>query len=239
MDSTTEEKSMRPCNKCGNLTEHTVLLMNGKRLFDKVDPTCPACYELMELLEAEKKEAARMDSLQKGWDAICPPLYRDTDHLRPTLSPFVREALWAWKPNGVMGLALIGETGRGKTRLAFARLKELHFAGHAVFAVSAKKIERAIQDSFSDDKTEKAQARGLIWSAEAAEILLLDDIGKEKYTERVASDFYALIEERTSNLLPTIWTANTSAGELTRRMGSEHGDATVRRLMEFSTIVTV
>lgn len=234
-----EEKSIRPCANCGTPSEHVVVLMGGKRYFDDAPTLCDPCIEAERIKEAEKKEEERLAGVQAVWEGICPPLYQNTEMGNPRLSRAAWAALRAWEPNGVQGLGLIGETGKGKTRLAFARLKELHFKGHKVFAVSAKKIERAIQDTFSDDRETRNESRKLMNETLWSGILLLDDLGKEKYTERVASEFYALVEERTSNLLPTIWTANTSATELKKRMGSEHGDATVRRLMEFSTIITV
>lgn len=229
-----------PCATCGTpITLPVFRNAGGDEIFGRIMVHCDDCVEKARVEEAAVKARQRIMNLEKEWESICPPLYRGTDPNHPDLSPAVRAALRAWNPDGETGLALIGTTGKGKTRLAFARLRELHMEGYSVFAVSAKKIERAIQDTFSDDKDDRSAARGLIWSAEDAGILLLDDVGKEKYTERVASEFYALVEERTSNLRPTIWTANTSATELTRRLGAEHGDATVRRLMEFSEIVTV
>ena len=82
-------------------------------------------------------------------------------------------------------------------------------------------------------------ARDRISAAKRTEILFLDDIGKEKYTERVESEFYDLIETRTSNLRPTLWTTNASASQLSAMMSADRGEPVLRRLKEFTEIVTV
>jgi hypothetical protein len=226
------------CQHCGQPFEYEPVEFGGRELIQPV--ACDSCVAKHDAEKAADRERDRLGKRREEWLTICPPLYRDTDPKHPRLSPAIRVALAGWKPNGKgIGLALCGASGKGKTRLAFWRLHQLHMDGLTVFAVSSKRLEKAIHDSFSDDTRRRAEAEGVIESARKAEVLLLDDVGKEKFTERVASEFYELIEHRTSFLLPTIWTANTSKAELAARLGAEHGDATMRRLAEFSEFITV
>jgi DNA replication protein DnaC len=79
----------------------------------------------------------------------------------------------------------------------------------------------------------------MIRRAHRAEILFIDDIGKEKYTERVESEFYDLIETRTAHLRPILWTANTSGAGLEAMMSPDRGAPILRRLREFTEIITL
>ena len=97
-------------------------------------------------------------------------------------------------------------------------------------------LESAIHKSFSfGDSAEDADE--FLDKARNKEILFLDDVGKEKFTERVASQFYDLIEHRTANMLTTVWTTNMSPSELKERLGDDKGGPTIRRLKEFSKII--
>lgn len=190
----------------------------------------------------DKESTAAMDSRMKGlrdkWDEICPAAYQQTRIDDFSLSVAARNGLCDWDYKTGLGIGIIGKSGIGKTRLAFLKLHELHFAGVNVMALSAKRMERHIFDSFSDDKATRFDARSTVERARNCRILFLDDVGKEKATERVSGEFYDMIENRTSRLLPIIWTANANADELASRMGEEYGVPTIRRLIEFSTIIT-
>lgn len=226
------------CQDCQQPFEYEPVMFNNREIVPAI--FCPPCVDKRQGEMASERERDRLGKRREAWLDLCPPLYRDTNPSDPRLSSAARTALAAWSPNGNgVGLALCGASGRGKTRLAFSRLHDLHMEGMTVFAVSSKRLEKAIHGSFSDDALRRSESESVIESARKARVLLLDDVGKEKFTERVAGEFYDLIEHRTSYLLPTIWTANTSRAELSARLGAEHGDATMRRLAEFSEFVTV
>jgi DNA replication protein DnaC len=69
------------------------------------------------------------------------------------------------------------------------------------------------------------------------QILLIDDIGKGKMTDRAEMELFDLLETRTSHKLPTIWTANAKGDDLLRMMSEDRGEPIIRRLSEFSEIV--
>jgi DNA replication protein DnaC len=104
-----------------------------------------------------------------------------------------------------------------------------------VRAITAKQFERWCHRSFEKD----GDARKQIAECHSAKVLFIDDIGKEKYTERVESEFYDLVEHRTSHLSPILWTANATGQELEQMMGEDRGVPVVRRLREFTEIISV
>jgi DNA replication protein DnaC len=64
-------------------------------------------------------------------------------------------------------------------------------------------------------------------------VLFLDDLGKEKMTDRMASVLFALIDQRTQKKLPTIITTNLTGDTLLERFhDKEIGAAFVARLKD-------
>jgi hypothetical protein len=64
----------------------------------------------------------------------------------------------------------------------------------------------------------------------------MDDLGKPPATDRADAELEELVEVRTSQLLPILWSANGSSAWLIKRMGPDRGEPLVRRLSEFSEI---
>ena len=70
--------------------------------------------------------------------------------------------------------------------------------------------------------------------AVAVPLLVLDDLGKEKMTQRLETVLFAIIDERTANNKVTIITTNyTSQGLQDRFSNAETGPAFIRRLKDY------
>jgi len=219
-----------PCSHCGEQFPALGVQCLGRKILMKV---CPACVALAESEVVQEKTVQAKSDEDEEWNALCPPLYRLTDLSRLSMPPeAVREVL-AW--SGPQGLALAGATGRGKTRLMFLLLKRLHDEGRKVFAISSKAFERHCGRMFEKD----GESREQIERCARAEVLFLDDLGKERMTDRVESELYALIEERGAHLKPILWTTNADAKSLSSMMSPDRSEPIIRRLKEFSKIISV
>ena len=229
---TTEETTTRTCIRCNGKFEAPVVKpVIG---FTWIQKLCQPCRKQNDIeVEAYWAESERQKA-EEAWFNICPPLYRDTDPARLTVGAETLDKILKWTPNP-QGIGLTGTSGAGKTRAMFLLLHGLHLGGHKIVATTAKRFENWCHRMFDKDD----EARLSIKAARNAKILFIDDIGKEKYTERVESEFYDLIEHRTSNLLPILWTANATGQQLVKMMGEDRGTPIVRRLREFSTIISV
>ena len=64
-------------------------------------------------------------------------------------------------------------------------------------------------------------------------MVLLDDLGKEKLTERVECEPFNLIEERSQHLRPIIVTTNTTGDTLESRFDDDRAGPFLRRVREF------
>ncbi len=132
---------------------------------------------------------------------------------------FQKAKEFAEKPSG--GLYICGEFGTGKTWLAAA-----------VGNVAARKRKRVLFGTFSGitDKLIAAQKYGTFsaeWELYAykADLLIIDDIGKEKPTEWKLQTLFKLIDECGGANLPTVFTSNYGPVKLCERISPDNDDS--------------
>jgi DNA replication protein DnaC len=204
------------------------------RYFPNVQILCDDCdLKRIEKLQQEMAEEEQ-ERQQEAFNAICPPLYRESDPKRIP-APFLAECE-AWHYNPV-GIGLVGPAGCGKTRAAWMLLKRLHFSGIRVFGITSTAFAKACADQWHDDAQTKALAEDMLTRCRRTKVLLLDDLGKAKITERSELELFDLLEHRSSHELPIIWTANAAKGDLRKMLSSDRGEPILRRLSEFTNII--
>ena len=166
-----------------------------------------------------------------------PALFRDTsvDKLHPRLQGAVD-----WSPKeSKSGLLLHGTTGVGKTRAAWYVLNRLWIEKAAKDKnmpyqfLTMRKFEGLIEESFG----EKAHAR-MLDDLTKVDVLVFDDLGKERATPRMTSDLFAVLDERSTAMRPTIITTNFNSQSLADRFDDkEMAVALIRRFKDYYTLV--
>ena len=159
--------------------------------------------------------------------------FHNTDRSRSHLFPKAE----AWEPqDDKCGLILHGETGGGKSRAAWLTFNKLwlrHYPDRCLF-LQMRKFEGLIEKGF-DDRDHGKVLDILI----SCPVLVLDDLGKERLTQRLESDLFAVLDERTSNLRTTIITTNYTGDKLVDRFqNKETGVALVRRLRDYFVAIS-
>lgn len=126
----------------------------------------------------------------------------------------------AFAENPAGGLFICGEFGTGKTWLAAA-------IGNAV----ARRHKRINFGTFSGiaDKLISSQKYGefpALWEkyTQKVDLLIIDDIGKEKPTDWKLQTLFKLIDERGSGNLPIIFTSNYGLSKLCERISPDDDD---------------
>ena len=204
------------------------------RYFPQVKILCDDCdLKRIEMLQQEQA-AEEQERRQEAFNAICPPLYRESD-LGRIPAAFLRECE-AWQHNPV-GIGLVGPAGCGKTRAAWILLKRLHMSGLRVYGITATGFAKACADQWHDNNQAKAMAEDTLTRCRRTKVLLLDDLGKQKMTERSELELFDLLEHRSSHEMPIIWTANAGRESLKQMLSSDRGEPILRRLSEFTKII--
>jgi hypothetical protein len=223
--------------KCVHCDKQAVPAWNeSKKFFDVSVRVCEECYMTKDYWDHPYKYK---DVFEKKGIAFAnkhpeyPEGYIATDVHR---SPLLLKAE-DWHPSeDKSSLILHGETGTCKSRAAwrlFNRLWRKHYPDKSFF-LQMRKFEGLIEKGFEDRK--HGNVLDILISCP---ILVLDDLGKERLTQRMESDLFAVIDERTSNLKTTIITTNYTGDKLLERFqNKETGVALVRRLRDYFSAIS-
>jgi DNA replication protein DnaC len=156
-----------------------------------------------------------------------PELFSDTETERLGMLERVAQE---WRPVG-RGLLIHGTTRKGKTRTAWYIANRLwnedNFKYKYLF-LTMFELEARIASSWGNSTWDKTMLH-----MTNVPLLFLDDMGKEKMTDRMASCLFALVDQRTMHKRPTIITTNLTGETLLERFhDKETGAAFVARLKD-------
>lgn len=244
------KSDIRQCIGCGLPFKAAIVVYEGREVFGaKRCEICISLYESEED-QARQAEADRVKELEFAdrWAKICPPLYaqpfdvtkaiegireeremewrriarrsgKPAETWRPKMEAEIHEAVakvQAW-PYSDKGLGLIGVSGHSKTRLMFTLIKRLLREGRGCSYINMAVFGREVGSRFSESAS---AANSWINGLCKIPVLFLDDIGKEKMTERVETELYGILEIRTREMLPIYFTANFGGDALIEKMTS-------------------
>ena len=235
------------CQICGKEYE------NGERwdVYLACGPVCLAAVEAKEAQHAEACRLKRIANLRAEAAAsvknAAPPRLVNTDLGH---AGFNRKA-WAvvskWTPTDECPwLGLVGVTGACKTRMAilralevFADMTEARDTRLKFEYSSAYEIARHAIAQYSDDKEEKYDSIRSLEAIRRADLIIVDDIDKTRFTPAITEVIFELFDMRHGRGKPTIWTANTTAEEIGGMMAPQFGPAFAGRLNDCSKTFTL
>ena len=173
-------------------------------------------------------------TVQDPWLAICPPRYAhfDFDKL-PARGQAVAPALLGWNPFHTpgKGIAIVGESDGGKSMLIHEAARQAFAAGWDVYCTLSTEFAWNVGHL---DRRERYLQRCMDCA-----ILLLDDLGKAKITERVETDLYHILEHRERWQKAIIWSANSKGSQLATAMSEDRAAPIINRLRRSAEVFTV
>jgi DNA replication protein DnaC len=218
------------CKNCGQ-----AFVQHGVKLWSKIawpwEMLCKECVKIdVERRATEERERER-ESHEHEWASSIPWLYRDTDKAK--LLPKLVEMVDRFDFQNAKGLYLSGSFGIGKTRGLTLILRNCFDDGKTVMFLNAVDLGRLFYERSQGDKATRDKADHAISRARAVNVLMIDDLGKERATERFETEMYSLLEGRCSKGKPLLVSSNYRITELAARFSEDQGGAIIRRLTEF------
>jgi chromosomal replication initiation ATPase DnaA len=137
----------------------------------------------------------------------------------PQLSPF--------------GLLLHGASGTGKTTSAYMAIKasllrwSTELVVRSVVAIGAVELGRRISELARTGGDDFDQ---YLWDLQNTPLLFIDDFDKARFTPRVESELFALLEHRDVAQMPIVITTNLTGRELQKMFSPQIGPAIISRL---------
>lgn len=123
----------------------------------------------------------------------------------------------AFEENDGQGLMLYGTVGTGKTHLAASIGNYIVYElGYDVYFMPFTEFLNTLKLYMND----KSRAEEFMKRLYKADLLIMDDLGKEKYTEWSAEQLFSLLDRRYRECLPVIVTTNFTPKELDGRVDS-------------------
>lgn len=206
------------CPYCGKELERREITFMGRKVFGGYfGCQCEgATKEREERKAREAEEDARIDReareralASNARKCGIMPRFENAEHpMAEALANAVMEGRNAY---------VFGKVGTGKTHLVSAAAYVLMRQGRKVLFTSMWRVLDAIKQGFSEDYDPMPKYQN-------AEVLILDDLGKESPTDFALERLFALVDERSARLLPTIVTTQYKPSELIQRLG-KNGDA--------------
>ncbi len=231
----TYEPIQSTCPQCSVVTTSTPDSPSEKRRMQEYpNRRCGACLqkEDEEAKQSYELHQKQMDARHREnvWEKTAPALYRDSD---PARIPSALLAAVDSYQYGPMGLGFIGETGKGKTRAMMMLLKRL-------IIDEGKRPKYVTMTDFSMKVASLGcEVAPFIEGMCQNAVLLLDDLGKGRLTDAVQGHLFHVIETRTANQLPILFTSNAGGDQLAAMLSEDRAFPIIRRLKEFCTIVKV
>lgn len=139
------------------------------------------------------------------------------------------------------GLYIMGGNGTGKTHLAAAIAIDLMRREIPVIFRNSVTLMQELRDKL-DHPDESIH--GFYRSLREADLLIIDDLGKERCTEWTMSELYGIVNDRYEDMRPTIITTNYSPDNLAAALIPSGGDRTkidavVSRLRESCAVIVL
>lgn len=197
---------------------------------------CIPCSDIIMAMNKDEEVRGSLDKRKQNFVNLCPESYRSfKKEMLP--KPGCYDSVLEWDYASRKGLILVGDSGMGKTRCAWQLMKRLYVLEWINFmAITELQFSHEVA-TFGKSESLSSWIKNIC----ECKVLFIDDLGKSVMTERVTSELFYVLEERTKHKRPTIITMQIEAGNLyqkfSSRSGKEIAEAILNRLKAHCEII--
>jgi len=223
-------ETKQKCSRCGAMFSPDMDIIEA---FPSIADVCDDCLDVAYSVAEDAEKFREKKRAEDAFAAICPPDYRNPDESKfPSAWKEIAKNFRSTIDRG-MGAGLRGATGTGKTTFAYYLLRKASVEyGMKCYSISAMTLSRYSVEQFNSSKDRKYEAENALREIKHCGVLLLDDLGKARMSERYEAEIFDMVEYRTSWHKPIIWTSNATPEQLSAMFGADRGDPIMRRLLQ-------
>ncbi len=256
----------KTCKYCGKTLYHECIVIAGKALVWWLNQPqrcdCEKAVEFWKRWDAKQEElrkaqaiAEEQEQKRRKIEAILGRSGIKKRYLSRSFENFVvndvnRKAYeiaksyvdnWQENKDKGEGLYFEGTCGTGKTHLAVAIAMKLINQGVPVICKTSIDLLASIKQSYERDST--VNEEDVIEAYNTVDLLVIDDLGKERATEWSVPILYRIINDRYENMLPTVITTNYNTDDLIDKLNAsndnEKAEAIISRFKGSASCVTM
>jgi len=195
----------RECAKCNGLIPNFIMVDN--RIYPTYEP-CKMYY--VRRTKEKLKDFIIEIPIDKNFGNF--KINKNLEVVITTINTYLNKELY----RKGYGIYFYGSAGSGKTHLSFAILNEINQKTDLYsFAIYVPEFIQKIRDYYSQGETEFNP----VYEIAKIPVLLVDDLGAERYTEWVQEQIVQLLDFRYRNKLSTIITSNLKLTDLKEKVG--------------------
>ena len=203
------DASLKKCEICGKeYIKKTFVVLGVEKTLEFAQCNC---YEEMEKKKQEEKEKEEKRKIleKKFQNSLITPFFREKTFKNINFSKekaICQRYADEFEPQKSKGISLIGSVGTGKTTLLACICNELIYKGYnCLFTQLSDLLDKFIAARRSKD--ELAESNLYYWLLQF-DFVVLDDIGREKYTETRLEIAFRIVDKLLNHKIPVAFTAN-------------------------------
>jgi DNA replication protein DnaC len=207
------------------LAAHTPVGVDGAAHADAMMATA----DVAEMAAIRARQAANRHTT---YERRRPTRYADATYAKLTPEQNPRGMVASWWPRGPRALVVAGPARTGKTTAAYAIANHVHSQLGWVIAWTAGDLSAALKPDGDEFAYEYAAA---------CDLLIIDDLGRERTTEWWLEQLQRLVDARCANQRRIVITTNATAdvGKAYEELVARYGDPIVERLIDEGGIVVL
>lgn len=234
------ETATLPCKGCGTPITYECIWVAGHDLGKALHLNCDDCQDRLDAEQAERDRQRRLAERVARVQAMLPPDLLETDEHHPDFNRALWRAVSAWRPSPeAFWLGLIGPAGRCKTRCLALAAQASILRGNRVVWTTANRLLEAAHDRSNRDRQLSTLAREHLAECLHAGVLVLDDLGKNEWTNAFESQFFQILDHRKNHRLPLLFSSNAHPDQFAIVLSDLNREPIIGRLQDRTTLFQI